>query len=336
MNIAYHWNRNARPILCMPMGITFTASAISAIVARGLLDDDRICASSCSLGVISLVRIMARPTVMMAQTAPNQKTTNTQVGTPASEEPVRSCWKTYSDTFASTAPAPVNMLWIRKPLGICDLRSRSEISARYGSMEVLFPASTSQRQTTAIHSAVTNGKRNRMAIITTAPPRMYGLRFPHLGLHVLSLIAPMNGWINKPVIGPAMLRIGRLCASAPKNKKMGFTALWVSPKLNWTPKNPRFIQAMLPVVISGRRSSSASSSVGCATFVVAIETAPSRSGPQRVQGRAVGAVSRSPAPLRDFEDTTSDGWVPSRPLPSARKSCGVAHSLSTPAQVSNC
>ena len=130
MNIAYHWNKKARPILCMPIGITFTASAISAIVARGLLDDDRMCASSSAVGSISLVRSMARPTVMMAQTAPNQKTTNTQVGMPASEEPVRSFWKTNSDTFASTAPAPVNMLWIRKPLGICVLRSRSEINAR--------------------------------------------------------------------------------------------------------------------------------------------------------------------------------------------------------------
>ena len=130
MNIAYHWNKKARPILCMPIGITFTASAISAIVARGLLDDDRMCASSSSVGSISLVRSMARPTVMMAQTAPNQKTTNTQVGMPASEEPVRSFWNTNSDTFASTAPAPVNMLWIRNPRAICDFRSRSEIKAR--------------------------------------------------------------------------------------------------------------------------------------------------------------------------------------------------------------
>ena len=314
MNIAYHWNKKAMPILCMPIGITFTASAISAIVARGLLDDDRMCASSSSVGSISLVRSMARPTVMMAQTAPNQKTTNTQVGMPASEEPVRSFWKTNSDTFASTAPAPVNMLWIRKPLGICVLRSRSEINARYGSMEVLFPASTSQRQITAIHSAVTSGKRNKMRIMTTAPPSMYGLRFPNR-VHVLSLIAPIKGWISKPVIGPAMLRIGRLCASAPKNKKMGFTALWVSPKLNCTPKNPRFIQAMLPVVISGRRSSSASTPATSTTFV-AIETAPLRSG----QRGGTSSCAWSGFPEYDAgcvtsKDTTTDGWYPSRPLP---------------------
>ena len=92
----------------------------------------------------------------------------------------------------------------------------------------------------------------------------------------MSLIAPTKGWINRPVIGPAMLRIGRLCASAPKNKKMGFTALWVSPKLNCTPKNPRFIQAMLPVVISGRRASSSSSILVTSTTLVATTLAPLR------------------------------------------------------------
>ena len=251
---------------------------------------------------------------MMAQTAPNQKTTNTQVGMPASEEPVRSFWKTNSDTFASTAPAPVNMLWIRKPLGIWTLRSRSEINARYGSMEVLFPASTSQRQITAIHSAVTSGKRNKMMIMTRLPPSMYGLRFPHLGDQVLSLIAPIKGWISKPVIGPAMLRIGRLCASAPKNKKIGFTALWVSPKLNCTPKNPRFIQAMLPVVINGRRSSSASTPSASTTFV-AIETAPLRSGQDEAHPSCAGAGSGVRRLSRDFNGCVTDG-VPSRPLPS--------------------
>ena len=181
-------------------------------------------------------------------------------------------------------------------------------------MAVLFPASTSQRQITAIHSAVTSGKRNKMRIMTTLPPSMYGLRFPTFGIQVLSLIAPIKGWISKPVIGPAMLRIGRLCASAPKNKKMGFTALWVSPKLNCTPKNPRFIQAMLPVVISGRRSSSASTPAASTTFV-AIETAPLRSGRDEAQRRALGADSGVRRRLRNFNGRVTDG-APSRPLPS--------------------
>jgi len=59
-----------------------------------------------------------------------------------------------------------------------------------------------------------------------APPASTnGLRLPHLGLQVLSLVAPMNGWMNKPVMGPAMLRMGSHCGSAPNRRKIGFTAV---------------------------------------------------------------------------------------------------------------
>ena len=37
---------------------------------------------------------------------------------------------------------------------------------------------------------------------------MNGLRRPHRSLQVLSLIAPISGWMTSPVMGPAMLRIG--------------------------------------------------------------------------------------------------------------------------------
>ena len=106
---------------------------------------------------------------------------------------------------------------------------------------------------------------------TRPPPSTNGFRFPILGIQVLSLIAPIKGWISRPVIGPAMLRIGKLCASAPSSRKIGFTALWVSPKLNCTPKNPRFIQAMLPVVIRGRRTSSAAETSATLVAPVTIE-----------------------------------------------------------------
>ena len=78
MNIAYHWNMKARPILCMPIGITFTASAMSLTVAPIPFDCDRMCASSSSVGSISFVRDIASVIVTIALTAPNQKTTNTQ------------------------------------------------------------------------------------------------------------------------------------------------------------------------------------------------------------------------------------------------------------------
>ena len=67
---------------------------------------------------------------------------------------------------------------------------------------------------------------------------MYGLRRPHRSLQVLSLVAPIRGWMIKPVIGPAMLRIGRSCGSAPMNKKSGLTAENTIPNPNELPKKP--------------------------------------------------------------------------------------------------
>lgn len=130
MNIAYPWNMKARPILCMPAGITLTASAISEIEAPRPLDLVRSSASSSSVGGTSLVRDIAKPTVTRQHTAPSQNEANTQYGTPAAVAPVIVSWKTYSDTLASTAPAPVNRLWVRKPRAICDFGSRSEMNAR--------------------------------------------------------------------------------------------------------------------------------------------------------------------------------------------------------------
>jgi hypothetical protein len=69
--------------------LTFTASAISLIVAPIPFDCVRMCAGSSSVGSTSSVRIMATPTVTMAHTAPNQKTTHTQVGTDPSPAPER-------------------------------------------------------------------------------------------------------------------------------------------------------------------------------------------------------------------------------------------------------
>src|SRR3954447_10561204 len=110
MNIAYHWNRNARPILCMPIGITFTAVAMSLSVAGMPFDCERISASSASDGGISWVRVMAMPIVTKQQTAPSQKQTNTQYGTFDPVAPEMSFCITNSDTLARTAPAPVNKL----------------------------------------------------------------------------------------------------------------------------------------------------------------------------------------------------------------------------------
>jgi hypothetical protein len=66
------------------------------------------------------------------QTVPIQKHVYIQYGTPLPA--VLSSASTFcrrnSERFASTAPAPVNMLWVRKPRASWDLGSRSEMNAR--------------------------------------------------------------------------------------------------------------------------------------------------------------------------------------------------------------
>src|SRR5438270_14082290 len=101
--------------------------------------------------------------------------------------------------FASTAPAPVNMLCVRNPRASCDLGSRSEMNARYGSIEVLLPASSSQKQITAAHKTPTNGNANRITEHKIAPEVTNGRRRPQRGLQVRSLIAQNRGWMTCPV-----------------------------------------------------------------------------------------------------------------------------------------
>jgi hypothetical protein len=84
-----------------------------------------------------------------------------------------------------------------------------------------------------------------------APIRKNGLRRPQRGLQVRSDSAPIIGWISSPVTGPARLRIGRSCAFAPMNWKIGLMAVCCIPKLYWIPKNPRFISRICRMSISG-------------------------------------------------------------------------------------
>jgi hypothetical protein len=108
-------------------------------------------------------------------------------------------------------------------------------------MAVLLLASSTHSSSAAIQTAATNGNRNRQRLHPIAPMRKNGLRRPHRGLQVRSLSAPIIGWMSRPVIGPARFSKGRLCASAPKNAKIGLIAVCCIPKLYWMPKNPKFI-----------------------------------------------------------------------------------------------
>ena len=78
------------------------------------------------------------------------------------------------------------------------------------------------------------------------------MRLPHRSLQVLSLSAPIIGWTSRPVIGPARFRMGRSWGSAPIIWNSGFTAVCCKPKLNWMPKNPKFITSIAPILIGGR------------------------------------------------------------------------------------
>jgi len=83
-------------------------------------------------------------------------------------------------------------------------------------MAVLLLMSSSHRSSTATQTAATNGNRNRQMLQPIAPMRKNGLRRPQRGLHVRSDNAPIIGWIRRPVMGPARLRIGRSCGLAPR------------------------------------------------------------------------------------------------------------------------
>ena len=108
-------------------------------------------------------------------------------------------------------------------------------------MAILFPTSKIQSKPTANHKAGLNGNRKRHMLPNTAPIRKKGFLRPHLGDHVLSEIAPIIGWMIRPVTGPAILRMGRISSEAPRKRKIGLIALCWSPKLYWIPRNPTFM-----------------------------------------------------------------------------------------------
>src|SRR3712207_2671042 len=182
------------PILCIGSGIARTALAISATAGTRPLGLDRISAISSSVGGISFVDRTESKTVPMEQTEPIQNATYTQVGRPPPVSVPSTRWNAKIDRFAVTAPAPTNMLCVRKPRANWCLGSLSEMKARYGSIAVLFEMSSSHRSTTATHSKDTNGQRNRQIEQPIAPMRKYGFLRPQRSLHVRSLIAPMSGW----------------------------------------------------------------------------------------------------------------------------------------------
>ena len=155
-------------------------------------------------------------TVPIEQTEPRMNAPTTQYGMPADVAPPMMCWKTNSEMFASVMPNPVKKLCARKPLASWEGGSLSAMNARYGSMAVLLLASSSHSSSTAVQMAATNGNRNRQMLQPIAPTTKYGLRRPNRGLQVRSDSAPISGWMNSPVTGPARLSSGNWSGRAPR------------------------------------------------------------------------------------------------------------------------
>ena len=84
-------------------------------------------------------------------------------------------------------------------------------------MAVLLDTSSSHSSSTAIHTAEAKGNRNRHTEQPMAPASRKGRLRPHFGTHVLSEMAPIMGWISRPVIGPARFSSGISSGSAPRN-----------------------------------------------------------------------------------------------------------------------
>ena len=84
-------------------------------------------------------------------------------------------WKTFDSSHgmaeATTAPSPMNTLWMAKPRVRCPSGNRSATKARNGSMETLMEASSTQRAEAAIHSAELEGMSRSISELRMAPTR---------------------------------------------------------------------------------------------------------------------------------------------------------------------
>ena len=98
-----------------------------------------------------------------------------------------------SEIFASVMPNPVKKLCERNPVPYCSLGSLSAMNARYGSIAVLFAASSIHNNPAAIHNELLKGYTNKHKLQSNAPIKKKGFLLPNLGCHVWSLNAPMIG-----------------------------------------------------------------------------------------------------------------------------------------------
>ena len=243
MNIAYHWKRKTTPILCMATGIALTASLMSRIawsealrrgahllellVRRGQLlgarhrgqhghqDADR---ADHEADVHPVGHAVAGGLVQRRHLLQDEQRQVRQHRAGPGEH--------------ALGQEPARQLRLGQPVGDeRPVRLHRGVVAGVEQPEAdhAQPQDADEREHEQDDRAEDRAGGDERA--TAAPA----------GVQVRSLIAPISGWMSSPVTGPARLRIGSWSGVAPISRKSGFTADWVRPKLNWTPKNPRFI-----------------------------------------------------------------------------------------------
>ena len=72
---------------------------------------------------------------------------------------------------ARTAPKPIRILWVVKPMSRCSLGNLSATSARNGSMEILIEASRIHNMPAAIHKDEEEGIQKSAKQESTAPKK---------------------------------------------------------------------------------------------------------------------------------------------------------------------
>ena len=101
--------------------------------------------------------------------------------------------------------------------------SLSPTNARNGSIEILIDASSIHNIPPAIHKVGELGITKRASVANMAPIKKKGLLLPQYGCQVLSHRYPTIGWINKPVSGAAIHKMGISSLLAPSVSNIRLT-----------------------------------------------------------------------------------------------------------------
>ena len=85
---------------------------------------------------------------------------------------------------------------------------------------------------------MTNGKRNKRIEQPIAPRRKYGVRRPHRGLQVRSLIAPISGWIEQACDRPRQIQEGQVVSVGPDQREQRIYRSLLQPEAELDAEEP--------------------------------------------------------------------------------------------------